>query len=100
MSHVGCSNRLGKKNIYIYIYIVLTRNGNLIPVYGTDRAKVDYSVLQCAEVGRRLLLTHSRYLSPTCKVFVPCSSDWGSRSCVLATSYAFEGKYFVVGAER
>ena len=69
-------------------------------MYGSYRAKVDYSVLQFAEVGGRLILTHNRYLSPTCKVFVSGSSDWGSRSCVLATSYASGGKYFVVGTER
>ena len=50
MSHVGCANRLGKKKEKKRkkkkrINIVLTRNGNLIPVYGTGRAKVDYSVL-------------------------------------------------------
>ena len=55
--------------IYIYIYIVLARDGNWIPVYGTDREKVDYFVLQFAEVGGRLILTHDRYSSPTCKVF-------------------------------
>ena len=80
--------------------MVLTRDGNLIPVYGTDREKVNYSVLQCAEVGGRLCLTHSRYLSPTCKVFVSGGSDWGLRSCVLATSCASGGKFFVVGKER
>ena len=69
-------------------------------MYSTDRAKLEYSILQCAEVGGRLLLTHGRYLSPTCKVFVSGSSDWGLRSCVLEISYAFGGKYFVVGAER
>ena len=69
-------------------------------MYGTDRAKVDYSVFQFAEVGRRLILTHDRYSSPTCMVFVSGSSDWGSRSCVLATFYASGGKNYVVGAER
>ena len=69
-------------------------------MYGTHRAKVDYSVLQCAEVGGRLLLTHGRYLSPTCKVFVLGSSDWGLLSCVLATCYASGGKYFVLCVER
>ncbi len=54
-----------RQKIYIYIVLyVLTRDGNLIPVYGTDRAKVDYSVLQCAEVGGRFLLT-SLFAYPT-----------------------------------
>ena len=68
--------RQKKKKAYIY-RIVLTRNENLIPVYSIDRAKMDYSVLHCAEVGGRLLLMHDRYLSPTCKVFVFGSSDLG-----------------------
>ena len=42
-----------------------------------SRTKVDYSVLQFAEVGGRLLLTHGRYLSPTCKEFVFVSSNLG-----------------------
>ena len=62
--------------------------------------KVEYSVLQFSEVGGRLILTLDRYLSPMCMGFVSGSSDWGSRSCVLATSYASGGKYFVVGAEK
>ena len=71
--------RKKRKKSYIYTYnIVLTFDGNLIPVYGsTDRAKVDYSVLQFAEVGGRFLLTHGRYWISTFKVFVFGSSDLG-----------------------
>jgi hypothetical protein len=81
-----------------YIQIVLMRNGNLIPVYGTDRARVDYSVLRFVEVGGRLILTHNRYSIPTCMVFVSGSSFWGVAFLRLWT-YASGWKYFVVGTD-
>ena len=56
MSHVGCANRL---EVYIYIYIyknkdknmVLTRNGNVVPVCGFGKAKVDFSVFTVSAGG-------------------------------------------------
>jgi hypothetical protein len=89
MSHVGCANRLGKKKyiICVCIYCVV-----LCTVYS---AKVDYSVFFARKWGEGCILMHGRYLTPTCKVFVLGSSDWWSRSCVLATSYAFGGKYLL-----
>ena len=93
----------------------LTRDGNLIPVYGMGTTKTDYSIcdLLCAVFGRakvdfsvstvseggtvqkggQLFLTHNRYSSPTCAVFLLGSNGRGLRSCVLATSYASRGKY-------
>ena len=70
-------------------------------MYGTDRVKLTvpfYSVRRWGEYLFRRVL--DMYSSPTCVVFVLGSSNWGLRSCVLATLYASGGKYFVVGAER
>ena len=68
-------------------------------MYGTDRARVDYSVLRFAEGGGRLILTHNRYSSPTCKVFVSGSSFFGG--CVLAAvDLCFRGEVFRCGDRR
>ena len=89
--------------------MVLMRDGSyLIPVCGFGKAKVDSSVFTVGEGGivkkkewgedcfRRAI----GISSPMCTVFLLGSSGWGLRSCVLATSYASGGKYFIVGKER
>ena len=83
----------------------LMRDGSLVLVCGSGKAKVDSSGFMVSEggivqKGERLFLMRNRYSSPTCTVFLLGSSGGGSLSCVLATSYASGVKYFIVGKEK